>query len=87
MPPIARSGEAGAGLLVEGLAAPPAWRTAALVGSAELTRARRITLGGHEATERNRYIAKRDTDYELWNRLVGEDGDPEIERPTEGQGS
>ena len=44
-------------------------------------------IGGHEATERNRYVAKRDTDYELWNRLVGEDGDPEIERPTEGQGS
>ena len=38
-------------------------------------------LGGHEATDHERYIAKRDTDYELWNRLVGEDGDPEIERP------
>jgi hypothetical protein len=43
-------------------------------------------LGGHEATERDRYIAKRDTDYELWNRLVGEDADPEIERPSEKQG-
>jgi len=38
-------------------------------------------LGGHEATEDNRYVAKRDTDYELWNRLVGEDSDPEVERP------
>jgi hypothetical protein len=38
-------------------------------------------LGGHEATRNDRYIAKRDTDYELWNRLVGEDRDPEIERP------
>jgi hypothetical protein len=38
-------------------------------------------LGGHEATNDNRYIAKRDTDYDLWNRLVGEDRDPEIERP------
>jgi hypothetical protein len=38
-------------------------------------------LGGHDATEGDRYIAKRDTDYELWNRLVGEDRDPEIERP------
>ena len=38
-------------------------------------------LGGHEATGANRYIAKRDTDYELWNRLVGEDRDVEIERP------
>ena len=41
-------------------------------------------LGGHEATERERYVAKRDTDYELWNRLVAEDGEPEIERPSEG---
>ena len=38
-------------------------------------------LGGHEATKNNRYIAKRDTDYALWNRLVGDDRDPEIERP------
>ena len=42
-------------------------------------------LGGHEATERERYVAKRDTDYELWNGLVGEDDDPEIERPSEGK--
>ena len=41
-------------------------------------------IGGHEATEGNRYVAKRDTDYELWNRLVGQDRDPEIERPDEG---
>jgi hypothetical protein len=38
-------------------------------------------LGGHEATENDRYIAKQDTDYELWNRLVNEDADPDIERP------
>jgi hypothetical protein len=37
--------------------------------------------GGHEATEGNRYVAKRDTDYELWNRLAGDDRDPDIERP------
>jgi hypothetical protein len=37
-------------------------------------------LGGHEATKGDRYIAKRDTDYELWNRLVCDDRDPEIER-------
>jgi hypothetical protein len=42
-------------------------------------------LGGHEATKRDRYVIKRDTDYELWNRLVGDDGDPEIERPSGGQ--
>jgi len=38
-------------------------------------------MGGHEAGEGDRYVAKRDTDYELWNRLVGDDGEPEIERP------
>jgi hypothetical protein len=38
-------------------------------------------LGGHEASENNRYVAKRDTDYELWNHLVGEDADPKVERP------
>jgi hypothetical protein len=43
-------------------------------------------LGGHEATEANRYVAKRDTDYELWNRLAGEDDNPEIERPNEDPG-
>jgi hypothetical protein len=43
-------------------------------------------LGGHEATERDRYVSKRDADYELWNRLVGEDSDPQIERPSESHG-
>lgn len=38
-------------------------------------------LGGHEATKGDRFVAKRDTDYELWNRLVGDDHEPEIERP------
>jgi hypothetical protein len=38
-------------------------------------------LGGHEVTENDHYIAKRDTDYELWNRLVDQDSDPDIERP------
>lgn len=42
-------------------------------------------LGGDEATEHDRYVAKRDTDYELWNRLVSEDSDPAIERPSEKQ--
>lgn len=41
-------------------------------------------IGGHEATPANRYVAKRDTDYELWNRLVGDDSEPEIERPDGG---
>lgn len=40
-------------------------------------------IGGQEATSRTRLIAKRDTDYELWNRLAGEDSRPEIERPAE----
>lgn len=38
-------------------------------------------IGSQEAGKHNRYVAKRDIDYELWNRLVGEDRDPEIERP------
>jgi hypothetical protein len=38
-------------------------------------------IGGHEATAANRYIAKRDTDYLLWNRIVGQDEEPSIERP------
>ncbi len=40
-------------------------------------------LGGHEAARDDRLIAKRDTDYELWNRLVGDDREAEIERPVE----
>jgi hypothetical protein len=43
-------------------------------------------LGGHEATKANRFVAKRDTDYELWNRLAGQDVEPEIERPGGGDG-
>jgi hypothetical protein len=38
-------------------------------------------IGGHEAQAGQRIIAKRDTDYELWNRLVGELSEPIIERP------
>ena len=38
-------------------------------------------LGGHAATPKERLIAKRDTDYLLWNRLVGQDAEPDIERP------
>jgi hypothetical protein len=40
-------------------------------------------LASQEANENNRYVAKRDTDYELWNRLVGQDSDATIERPVE----
>ena len=38
-------------------------------------------IGGQEAGRQNRYIAKRDVDYELWNRLAGQHSEPEIERP------
>jgi len=38
-------------------------------------------IGGQAADRVNRLVAKRDTDYELWNRLVGDDREPEIERP------
>ena len=40
-------------------------------------------IGGHEAGEHNRYVAKRDTDYELWNRLTRDAAEPRIERPTD----
>lgn len=38
-------------------------------------------MGAHEAGADNSYVAKRDTDHELWNRLVGQGREPEIERP------
>ena len=38
-------------------------------------------IGGQEAGPDNNYIAKRDTDFELWNRLVGQGREPDIERP------
>ena len=39
-------------------------------------------LGGQEAGRDNRYVAKRDTDHELWNRLVGQGRAADVERPT-----
>jgi hypothetical protein len=41
-------------------------------------------IGGHEVRAGQRIIAKRDTDYELWNRLAGQQSEPEIERPDRG---
>ncbi|MDP8938488.1 MAG: hypothetical protein M3O23_12305 [Actinomycetota bacterium] len=38
-------------------------------------------IGSQEASADNSYVSKRDTDYELWNRLVGQGREPEIERP------
>ena len=38
-------------------------------------------MGGHEAGSGNRYVAKRDTDYELWNKLVGQETEARVERP------
>jgi hypothetical protein len=40
-------------------------------------------LGGHAAAPSERLIAKRDTDYLIWNRLVGQDAEPDIERPAQ----
>lgn len=40
-------------------------------------------IGSQVADDGNRYVAKRDTDYELWNRLVGQGREADIERPTE----
>jgi hypothetical protein len=42
-------------------------------------------LGGQEAGPEHRYVAKRDTDHELWNRLVGQGREVEVERPAEDQ--
>ena len=41
-------------------------------------------LGGDVAGPENRYVAKRDTDYELWERLVGQGREAEVERPVSG---
>jgi hypothetical protein len=40
-------------------------------------------IGSQEAGDENRYVAKRDTDYELWDRLVGQGRHADIERPGE----
>jgi hypothetical protein len=40
-------------------------------------------LAGHVAGHGDRFVAKRDTDYELWNRLAGQDAESRIERPQE----
>jgi hypothetical protein len=40
-------------------------------------------MGAQEAGADNRYVAKRDTDHELWARLVGSHREPEIERPAD----
>jgi hypothetical protein len=38
-------------------------------------------LGGHRVQDGQRIVSKRDTDYLLWNQLVGDRGEVEIERP------
>ncbi len=38
-------------------------------------------LGRQVAGPRGRLVAKRETDYELWNEIAGRDDEPEIERP------
>lgn len=38
-------------------------------------------IGGQQVEARSRIIAKRDTDFELWNQIAGRDDEPEIERP------
>jgi len=41
-------------------------------------------LGNQQAGGEHRYVAKRDTDYELWNLLVGDDRGVRVERPRSG---
>lgn len=38
-------------------------------------------IGGDIAGPAHRYIAKAETDYEMWNRLVGQNETVEVERP------
>jgi len=38
-------------------------------------------LGSQQVDASQRLVAKRDTDYELWNRLVGQNREADIERP------
>lgn len=38
-------------------------------------------IGGQQAGGDQHLIAKSDTDYEMWNRLAGQDAEPELERP------
>jgi hypothetical protein len=38
-------------------------------------------LGSHEVSAGERIVAKRDTDFELWNELVGDQHEAEVERP------
>jgi len=40
-------------------------------------------IGGQTADSDQRYVAKRDTDYEIWNRVVGQGREPDVERPDE----
>ena len=47
----------------------------------DLSRGPVQAIGGQTAEQGQRLIAKRDTDYELWNRLAGRDDQPDIERP------
>ena len=38
-------------------------------------------IGDQEASDDTRYVAKRDTDYEMWGRLVGQGRSAVVERP------
>ena len=38
-------------------------------------------LAGHEVSGNERIVSKRDTPYDIWNRLVGDQREPDIERP------
>ena len=40
-------------------------------------------IGDQEAGADNRYVAKRDTDFEMWDRIVGQGREAIVERPGE----
>ena len=43
-------------------------------------------LGGHEVGPDDRLVAKRQTDYELWDKVVGQGREVKVERPETGEG-
>lgn len=40
-------------------------------------------IGGQEVGQQDKMIAKKMTDYELWNEIVGRDDNAEVERPAQ----
>ena len=52
------------------------------LGLDDLARGPFKAIGSQVVGDGDRYVAKRDVDYELWNRLVGQGRQAAVERPT-----